>query len=135
MKIRYKETYLHSSLQGLVSLLILFIIKILIINIYHSQPISINDLASLIMPLFFLVVYYYSNKHQYLTIENGYITQNQLWGKKILLKELTEIKNDTPIYTLRTNSKSIKIYTKIIELESLRELDSLLRKISFKNKL
>ena len=70
--------------------------------------------------------------NQYLTIENGIIRKNGLYGfrKKINLNEINWIKKFAGDYTLKTETKELKINTELIEEKSLAELNSVLGKLN-----
>ncbi len=70
-----------------------------------------------------LGTYFYENKNQYLTIENGTITKNHLISKTINLKELVGIKKFAGDYILKTDTSDLRINTTIIDEHSLKELD------------
>jgi hypothetical protein len=74
--------------------------------------------------------YFYEKKNQYLTIENGVISVNKPFGKKINLTEIKQIIKYAGDYTLKTDKTKLKINTQIIELNSLSELDAVLEKLN-----
>lgn len=66
---------------------------------------------------------------QYLTIEDGVITKNNLFPKKINLIEITKIKKFSGDYILKTNNGELTINTRLIDKKSLADLDTVLEKL------
>ena len=67
-------------------------------------------------------------ENQYLTIENGTIRKNGLYGlgKKLNLNEVNWIKKFAVDYTLKTKKRDLKINTELIDKDSLNELNKIL---------
>ena len=76
--------------------------------------------------------YLYDLNNQYLTIENGTIRKNALYGfrKKIELNDINSIKKFTGDYTLKTETKELKINTELIDEKSLLELNRILSELN-----
>lgn len=72
--------------------------------------------------------YLYDLTNQYLTIENGTIRKNGLYGlgKKLNLDEINWIIKFVGDYTLKTKKKDLKINTELIDKDSLYELNKIL---------
>lgn len=68
--------------------------------------------------------------NQYLTIQNGIIKENNLFGKKMNLTEIKQIKKFAGFYILKTDRKEFKINTQIIDPDSLAELNAELEKLN-----
>jgi hypothetical protein len=78
------------------------------------------------MGILYVGTYFFENKKQYLTIENGIISKNHLLPKKINLNEIKQIKKFAGDYILKTDSTELRINTELIEENSLAELNTLL---------
>lgn len=78
------------------------------------------------MGILYVGTYFFENKKQYLTIENGIISKNHLLPKKINLNEIKQIKKFAEDYILKTDSTELRINTELIEENSLTELNTLL---------
>jgi hypothetical protein len=78
--------------------------------------------------------YLFENKKQYLTIENGIISKNQLIPKKINLNEIKRIKKFAGDYILKTDSTELRINTELIEKSSLLELNTVLENLNLRTK-
>ena len=77
--------------------------------------------------LFILIIYLYYAKKQYLTIENGILTKNNmLLSKSIPLDEIKEIKYFGGDYTLVTDRGNFTIETYPIDKNSLEKLKAIL---------
>ncbi len=81
-----------------------------------------------------LGTYFYENKNQYLTIENGVISKNNLIAKKINLNEIVGIKKFAGDYILKTNSSELRINTEFIDENSLKELNTFLENLNLEPK-
>ncbi len=74
-----------------------------------------------------LLFYFYYNSKQYLTIQNGIITKNDmLLSKSIPLKDIKKIKYFAGDYTLFTDNQQLTINTYSIDQRSLEELKNIL---------
>ncbi len=78
--------------------------------------------------LLYIGHYLYDVTHQYLTIENGAIRKNALYGfgPQLNLNEITCIKQFGGTYTLKTEHKKLKINTNFIDQEALQTLKTIL---------
>ena len=87
---------------------------------------------NLVLGILYLAHYVYDLYNQYLTIENGSIRKNILYGvrKKINLNEINRIEKYAGDYILRTLTKELKINIAFIEEKSLVELNGILKKLN-----
>lgn len=90
------------------------------------------DYGYLIIGILYCGHYLYDITHQYLTIENGTIWKNGLYGfrKKINLNEVNWIKKFAGDYTLKTEQKELKINTELIDKDSLNKLNKILAELN-----
>jgi len=79
--------------------------------------------------LLYLGGYIFMKNRQYLTIEDGVITKNNLIPKKINLVEITKIKKFAGDYILKTSKSELTINTQLIDKKSLEDLDTVLEKL------
>ena len=126
MKIRYTKKKLKVNLVlGL--FWFVFGLVLLIFNDFSN----LSDTFWIVMALIYIGMYSYEYFNQYLTIENGIIKVNNLFGKKIYLTEIKQIKkNFAGDYILKTNKKELTINTQIIDPDSLADLNSELEKLN-----
>ena len=123
MKIRYTKRRLRSYLIFGVIWLILGISAIAI------NPENIFGYGYWVIGALCFGAYLFESKQQYLTIENGIVSKNQLLPQKINLNEVKQVKKFAGDYILKTDSAELRIHTKRIEKESLGELEAVLEKI------
>lgn len=125
MKIQYKKKRLnHSLVFGLLWL------TISLLGIFIKENPSWTDYGFLIISFFYLGTYFYEKKNQYMTIENGIISINQPFGKRINLTEINRIKKIAGDYILKTDKTELTISTQVIDEKSLAELNVELEKLN-----
>ena len=127
MKIKFKKKRLRVNL-------ILGIVWIILgtLSIVTDDKIRWTDYGYLVIGILYVGHYLYDLKNQYLTIENGTIRKNGLYGywKKINLNEINWIKKFAGDYTLKTEKKELKINTELIDENSLTELNKILAELN-----
>mgnify|MGYP006111694237 FL=1 len=82
--------------------------------------------------IFMLILYYFENRKQYLTMENGELTKNTLFPKKIKLNQIKSIREFAGDLKLITDKNEFVIDTQIIEPNSLVELKNELKNYNLK---
>ena len=127
MKIRFKKKRLYFNL-----VLGLFWIVFGVFNVLDEENLRWMDFLYLVVGVLYIGHYLFDIINQYLTLENGTIRKNPLYGygKKIDLNEINLIKNFAGDYTLKTKTQKLKIKTDLIEETSLTELIEILRKLN-----
>ena len=114
MIIYYKKKIVNAKLYaGLVFLFGLFIPYLFYDFNWRSSFFWI------LMGLFYLIIFLYQKKFQYLTIENGVIKQNWPFGKKMKLNEIKSIQHLDGQFTLNTKTKQLNITISQIDETSL----------------
>lgn len=124
-KIRYsKERLNHNLRMGLVFLIIgvILILLALITEDWNNSSFKSIGVGQLGAGILLLVIYYFENKWQYLTLKNGELTKNTILRKKIKLSEINSIREFAGDLKLITDKKEFVISTPIIEPNSLTEL-------------
>lgn len=103
-----------------------------VFNLLQDDNLRWPDYGYLLAGILYLGHYLYDLSNQYLTIENGTIQKNVLYGfgNSIKLKEINWIKKFAGDYTLKTETKELKIDTELIEENSLTELNEILEKLN-----
>ena len=127
MKIKFKKKRLRVNLiHGIVW------ITFGNLSIVTDDEIRWTDYGYLVIGILYVGHYLYDLKNQYLTIENGTIRKNGLYGywKKINLNEINWIKKFPGDYTLKTKQKELKINTELIDKNSLTELNRILAELN-----
>ena len=127
MKIKFKK-------KRLIANLILGIIwtALGIFNILGDDDLRWLDYGYLVIGILYIGHFLYDWTNQYLTIENGTIQKNKLYGfrRKISLSEIIWIKKFAGDYTLKTDEKELKIHTELIDKDSLVELNKVLEELN-----
>ncbi|WP_426430085.1 hypothetical protein ACPX19_11165 [Winogradskyella sp. HB-48] len=134
-KIRYSKERLISNLRiGIFFISIGIILVLLSFVIGEWKEISIQSVGvgQFGAGFFMLIFYYFENRKQYLTIENGELTKNTLFPKKIKLNQIKSIKEFAGDLKLITDKNEFVIDTQIIEPNSLLELKNELNKYILK---
>lgn len=124
MKIRYKRKRLKYYLIFGIAWLVFGIAAV------TFNPDTIFNIGFLILGILYLGTYFFENSKQYLTIENGSISKNQLIPKKINLNDIKLIKKFAGDYTLKTDSTEMRINTNLIENTSLDDLETVLENLN-----
>ena len=78
----------------------------------------------------YIAIYSFNYFNQYLTIHDNVIKENYLFGKKIDLAEIKQIKKFAGDYILKTDNTELTINTQIIDPNSFAELNSELEKLN-----
>lgn len=86
------------------------------------------DYGYLVIGIIYIGHYLYDLKVQYMTVENGAIWRNKLYGfgRKIDLNQIERIRQWDKNYTLITETGDFVIDTKLIEEKSLVKLNKIL---------
>ncbi len=127
MKIKFKKSRQRANL-------ILGIVWIIlgVLSIVTDDEIRWTDYGYLVIGVLYLGLYLYNLTNQYLTIENGTIQKNGLYGfrKKISLNKINWIKKFAGDYTVKTEQEELKINTELIDKDSLTELNKILAELN-----
>ena len=127
MIIKFKKSKLYGNL-----ILGMVWFGIGLINFFEDGNSRWSHLVYLILGLLYIGHFFIDINYQYLKIENGIIKKNKLYGlrSKINLNEINSIKKTKTNYTLITDTQKMRIHTKLIEENSLRELTTLLEQLN-----
>ncbi|MGK0446848.1 MAG: hypothetical protein ACJA2M_000617 [Polaribacter sp.] len=127
MKIRFKKKRLYINL-----ILGLVWTGLGVFSLLEDESLRWTDHGYLVVGILYIGHYLYDLNNQYLTIENGSIRKNILYGfrKKINLNEIYRIEKYAGDYILRTLTKELKINTELIEGKSLVEFNKILKKLN-----
>ncbi|OBQ52245.1 hypothetical protein JJL45_15815 [Tamlana sp. s12] len=123
MKIKFKK-------KRLIANLIISIIWIAFgtYNVMAEDHLRWTDYGYLVIGVLYFGQYLHDLTYQYLTIKDGKIKKNGLYGywKTINLNDITWIKKFAGDYTLKTKQKELQINTDLIDKMALVELDKIL---------
>jgi len=103
-----------------------------IFNLIEDDDLHWLDYGNLVFGSIYIGHYLFDLMNQYLTIESGTIHKNPLYGysKDINLSEINHIKMFAGDYTLSTENQKIIINTKLIEENSLNQLNKILEQLT-----
>ena len=87
----------------------------------------------LIAAFLYIGNYLLKSKNQYLTIDNDSITLHNLIPKKIYQNDLVKIKKITGDFILQTDKSELRIRTRLIDKNSLKDLKKILKHLDFNN--
>lgn len=133
MKIKYSKERLNSSYKlGLYFVIMGIIVTVIFTMLGNSNKFDYTGFELIIGGVFSMIVYFFENKKQYLKIENGVLTKNTLFPKKISLKEINQIKKFAGDYILKTNEREFIINTQIMDRNSLIKLNQEFEKLNIK---
>ncbi|WP_034058499.1 hypothetical protein [Lacinutrix jangbogonensis] len=134
-KIRYSKERLRSNLRlGIFFTALGIILALLSLVTSDWRDISIKTvgIGQLGAGLFMFIIYYFENKKQYLTLNNGELIKNTLFPKKIKLSEVKSIREFAGDLKLILKKSEFIIDTQIIEPNSLMELKNELKNYNLK---
>ena len=106
----------------------LFWLIIGIISITNNSENYFNY-GYLIASLLYFGIYFFKRKYQYLTIEDGSITLNNIFSQRINFADLNQIKKRGKNYILQSEENEIIIETKLIDKNSLKDLKVILKNL------
>lgn len=127
MIIRYKKNHFRSKLILGIGFPILGFAAILL----DDNP-SIFFFGYIFFGFLSLGIFLFEWKKQYLKIEDGILTKNTLFPKKIILTDIIEFKKFTGDLTLITSTEKLVIRIDIINPDSFKELEQLLQSLVLK---
>lgn len=125
MRIVYKRGHMNMYLILGVIWLVWFLLGLLTNDDPHW-----TDYGWIVISVLYLTVYFYIRQNKYLTIENGFIKINGSFRKKLNLSDIKQIKSFAGDYILKSDSKKLTINTRIIDPNSLAELNTELEKLN-----
>jgi hypothetical protein len=100
--------------------------------IFNSD--KIINYGYLLIGMLYVGTYFFENSQQYLTIENGTISKNTLFPKKVNLNDITSIKKFAGDYIIKTDSTELKINIEVIDKNSLEDLNRVLDTLNLEAK-
>jgi hypothetical protein len=123
MKINFTKKQLH------LNLIYALLFSITGLPFLLKAPDTWMLVVALLLPISFVLKYFYQKKYQYGTIENGSIRKNDLFRKEVQLSAIKTIEKYAGSYILKTDTRKLRIDTSIIAADSLMELNAALEKL------
>ena len=127
MKLQYKKRQLNFNLIFGAIWFVYFFIKL-----FLEEKLHWINYGWILISLTYFGSYLYQKKFKYVSIENGVLKINGPLGKKLNLTQIKRIKRFAGDYIIKTDKKELTINTKVIEPESLAELNAELEKLNVK---
>ena len=133
MKIRYsKKQFLFNGLLGGT-----FLLASLIQLFRKEESFSAHHVIygiQFLLGFTMVILYFFQRKFQYLNIENGILTKNNLRKKSILLNEIIQIKSfPGKIKLFTSEAKEFSINTELISDDSRHDLLKVLGSLKVEN--
>jgi hypothetical protein len=102
-----------------------------LLSVVFADGLRWTDYGYFFVGLLYLGHYLYDRINHYLTIENGTLRKNALYGfgKRVSLAEIYWIKKFAGDYILKTPQREVTIDTRLIDEDSLMELDRVLAEL------
>ncbi|WP_418512656.1 hypothetical protein [Corallibacter sp.] len=95
-----------------------------IVGILYGE-VKWNDYFTIFLGVFYLFIYLYEQKKQYITFTKDAIKENALFGKSILIKDINKIITLPESIKIKTkNNKELTINKQLINISSKVKLDS-----------
>ena len=126
MHIKYSKKRLSYNLVfGLIWLLIFSAYLFLNSNSYLK-------FGYLFIGVLFLSTYIFEKSKHYLTIENGVITKNKLFPKRMQLDKISDVRYFAGEYKLISDTSEMRIMTQFIDKDSLEDLKAVIETLKQK---
>ena len=125
MKIKYTKKKVNTN--------IIMSTAFVIYSFYQSVYISITENTihwfacfMFIIALAWFVQSILKSTNYYLSIENGIIKERNSFRKKIALEDISYLRKTDDQYIIKTEKSELVVYSKEVEIESLKNLDKVL---------
>lgn len=132
-KINYSKTRLKSNLRmGIffIALGVIFVMLSFVTENWKNISFESVGVGQIGGGIFMLIVYYFENSKQYISIKNGELIKNSIFPKKINLNEIKSIREFAGDLKLISEKNEFIINTQIVEPNSLVKLKNELKKYS-----
>lgn len=100
-----------------------------------DENFEFSDLRKIILPVFFLTVYFYKKRNHYLTIKEDAIKLNYPFCKWVLVDDIIKIKDKHPRLTLYTESSKLSIQIYFVNENSIGKLKEFVEKVKDNNNI
>jgi len=127
IKLKYSSSTLYSYLLAALLTIAIGLVLILIAFFYEKWPIYFG-IGQLAAGIFILLVYFHRKKKGYFMLKNGKLIKNSLITGKIKLADILSIKQFAGDMKFKTAKEELIIDTKIIDPNSLAELNKEINK-------
>ncbi|EGV42867.2 hypothetical protein BZARG_2019 [Bizionia argentinensis JUB59] len=93
-------------------------------SIWEDDHVRLMRIGYILIGLLYIGIAFWNYKYHYLTLTEDSIKENFLFGKKLLLKDITHFKKFADEYTFKTIDKNLVIKTALVHKDSLASLES-----------
>ncbi|WP_417196766.1 hypothetical protein [Bizionia sp.] len=122
IKFKSKRLYFNLALG-------LFWIVSATVSIWESDKIYWLSYVTMLIGVIYIGISLWEFNNQYLTLTPNIIKENSLFGKKILLKDIIEVKKVFGDYILKTDQKELSINMSLVHDDSKAELNAFINSI------
>ncbi len=105
-----------------------------VFNLYTDTKILWYDYGYILAGVLYLGTFFWEYRYQYLTFTKDYLKENALFGKRILLKDISDVKNVFGDYILKTEHKKLSINMNLVHDDSKVELEAFINSIQLSDK-
>lgn len=123
IKFKSKRLYFNLALG-------LFWIVSATVSIWESDKIYWLSYVTMLIGVIYIGMSLWEFNNQYLTLTPNIIKENSLFGKKILLKDIIEVKKVFGDYILKTDQKELSINMSLVHDDSKAELNAFINSIN-----
>lgn len=123
IKFKSKRLYFNLALG-------LFWIVSATVSIWESEKIYWLSYVTMLIGVIYIGMSLWEFNNQYLTLTPNIIKENSLFGKKILLKDIIEVKKVFGDYILKTDQKELSINMSLVHDDSKAELNAFINSIN-----
>ncbi len=123
IKFKSKRLYFNLALG-------LFWIVSATVSIWESDKIYWLSYVTMLIGVIYIGMSLWEFNNQYLTLTPNIIKENSLFGKKILLKDIIEVKKLFGDYILKTDQKELSINMSLVHDDSKAELNAFINSIN-----
>ncbi|WP_417199825.1 hypothetical protein [Bizionia sp.] len=123
IKFKSKRLYFNLALG-------LFWIVSATVSIWELDKIYWLSYVTMLIGVIYIGMSLWEFNNQYLTLTPNIIKENSLFGKKILLKDIIEVKKVFGDYILKTDQKELSINMSLVHDDSKAELNAFINSIN-----
>ncbi len=117
MKFNYKKKKLYTNL-----IIGILWVVIGVASLLFNEDSNWTDYGFFSFGLVYIGFFLFNCKFQYITVKNGIIQENGLFGKKLQIEKITSFKKFAGDYILKAGNKELHIKSELIDPSSLEEL-------------
>jgi hypothetical protein len=117
MQFKYKKKKLYTNL-----IIGILWVVIGVASLLFNEDSNWTDYGFFSFGLVYIGFFLFNYKFQYITVKNGIIQENGLFGKKVEIAKITSFRKLAGDYVLIAGKNQLRINTELIDADSLVEL-------------